>query len=63
MHEVAARESFETFVRAHWSALMSIGVAVSGSRAEAEDLIQTVRSQAARVWRRCVPMSRFVNRR
>jgi RNA polymerase sigma-70 factor (sigma-E family) len=55
VHEVAARESFETFVRAHWSALMSIGVAISGSRAEAEDLVQTALTNAYPKWRRIRP--------
>lgn len=46
------RRDFEAFVREHWSALMSIGVAVCGSRAEAEDLVQTALTSAYPKWRR-----------
>jgi RNA polymerase sigma-70 factor (sigma-E family) len=46
------RGDFEAFVRQHWSALMSIGMAVSGSRAEAEDLVQTALAGAYPRWRR-----------
>jgi RNA polymerase sigma-70 factor (sigma-E family) len=46
------RRDFEAFVRQHWSALMSIGLAVSGSRAEAEDLVQTALAGAYPRWRR-----------
>jgi hypothetical protein len=55
VHESAARESFEAFVRAHWSALMSIGVAVSGSRVEAEDLVQSALTNTYPKWRRIRP--------
>jgi RNA polymerase sigma-70 factor (sigma-E family) len=46
------RRDFEAFVREHWGALMSIGMAVSGSRAEAEDLVQTALTAAYPKWRR-----------
>lgn len=52
MLEQQARHDFEQFVRTHWSVLMSIGVAVSGSRAEAEDLVQTALAGAFPRWRR-----------
>ena len=52
MDEVALRRDFEDFAREHWSTLMSIGVAVSGSRAEAEDLVQTALTNAFVRWRR-----------
>ena len=38
MNDAAVRADFEPFAREHWATLMSIGVAVCGSRAEAEDL-------------------------
>jgi RNA polymerase sigma-70 factor (sigma-E family) len=50
--EHAARQDFEAFVREHWSALMSIGVAISGSRTDAEDLVQTALANAYPRWRR-----------
>lgn len=49
------RADFETFVRRHWAALMSIAMAVSQSRAEAEDLVQTVLTSAYPRWRRIRP--------
>lgn len=52
MSEPAARADFEEFVREHWSALMTIGVAISGSRAEAEDLVQTALANTYPRWRR-----------
>lgn len=52
MNDLAARQDFEAFVREHWSALMSIGVAISGSRTEAEDLVQTALANAYPRWRR-----------
>lgn len=48
----ATRSDFEDFVREHWSALMSIAAAVSGSRAEAEDLVQTALTSAYPKWRK-----------
>jgi RNA polymerase sigma-70 factor (sigma-E family) len=51
-NDLAARQDFEAFVREHWSALMTIGVAVSGSRTEAEDLVQTALANAYPRWRR-----------
>lgn len=50
--EAALRRDFEAFVREHWSALMAIGVAVTGSRTEAEDLVQTALTGAYPRWRR-----------
>jgi RNA polymerase sigma-70 factor (sigma-E family) len=52
MQDAAARAEFEAFVRRHWSALMAIAVAVSGSRGEAEDLVQTALTGAWPRWRR-----------
>jgi RNA polymerase sigma-70 factor (sigma-E family) len=52
MSDAAVRHDFEQFVREHWSTLMSIGVAVSGSRAEAEDLVQTALANTYPRWRR-----------
>jgi RNA polymerase sigma-70 factor (sigma-E family) len=52
VREQQARHDFEVFVREHWSVLMSIAVAVSGSRAEAEDLVQTALAGAFPRWRR-----------
>jgi RNA polymerase sigma-70 factor (sigma-E family) len=46
------RRDFEAFVREHWGALMSIGMAVAGSRTEAEDLVQTALASAYPKWRR-----------
>jgi RNA polymerase sigma-70 factor (sigma-E family) len=50
--ENGVRRDFESFVREHWSALMSIGMAVAGSRPEAEDLVQTALTSAYPKWRR-----------
>jgi RNA polymerase sigma-70 factor (sigma-E family) len=44
------RPEFGDFVREHWSALMSIAVAVSGSRQEAEDLVQTALTSVYPRW-------------
>ncbi|HEV7204801.1 MAG TPA: SigE family RNA polymerase sigma factor [Jatrophihabitans sp.] len=52
MDDAAVRSDFEDFAREYWSTLMSIGVAVSGSRAEAEDLVQTALANAYVRWRR-----------
>ena len=46
---------FDGFVRDNWSTLMSIGVAVSGSKVEAEDLVQTALIGAYRKWSRIRP--------
>lgn len=48
----AVRADFESFAREHWSTLMSIALAVSGSRVEAEDLVQTALTSAFTRWRR-----------
>lgn len=55
MDEAAAQRDFEAFVREHWATLMSIAVAVSGSRTEAEDLVQTALTAAYARWRRIRP--------
>ncbi|MDT4905864.1 MAG: hypothetical protein QOF92_1881 [Pseudonocardiales bacterium] len=52
MDDSAVRSDFEAFTRQHWATLMSIGAAVSGSRAEAEDLVQTALTNAYVHWRR-----------
>ncbi len=52
MDDTAARADFEGFVRDQWSTLMSIAMAVSGGRAEAEDLVQTALAGAWPRWRR-----------
>lgn len=52
MDDAAVRSDFESFAREHWATLMSIGVAVSSSRAEAEDLVQTALANAFVHWRR-----------
>jgi RNA polymerase sigma-70 factor (sigma-E family) len=46
------RADFESFVRENWAALMSIAMAISQSRAEAEDLVQTALTNAYSRWRR-----------
>jgi RNA polymerase sigma-70 factor (sigma-E family) len=46
------QQEFARFVRSHWSQLMTIAVAVSGSRDEAEDLVQTALTGAYARWRR-----------
>lgn len=50
MTDAARQAEFTTFVRTHWSQLMSIAVAVSGSRHEAEDLVQTVLANTYARW-------------
>lgn len=52
MNDAAVRADFDAFARENWATLMSIGVAVSGSRAEAEDLVQTALTNAFVRWRR-----------
>jgi len=47
---VGQQEEFAAFVRANWSQLMSIAVAVSGSRHEAEDLVQTALTSTYARW-------------
>ena len=41
---------FTRFVEDHWSALIAIGIAVSGSRQEAEDLVQNALAGAYPRW-------------
>lgn len=50
MDDAALRRDFEDFAREHWATLMSIAVAVSGSRPEAEDLVQTALTNAFLRW-------------
>ena len=52
MNDAALRSDFEAFARENWSTLMSIGLAVSDSKAEAEDLVQTALTNAFVRWRR-----------
>jgi Sigma-70 region 2 len=49
------QQEFARFVRSHWSQLMTIAVAVSGSRDEAEDLVQTTLTSACARWQRIRP--------
>ena len=48
-------EEFSKFVRIHWSSLMTIAVAVSGSRADAEDLVQNALTSAYPRWQQIAP--------
>jgi RNA polymerase sigma-70 factor (sigma-E family) len=52
VNDATVRRDFEEFARENWSTLMSIGLAVAGSRAEAEDLVQTALTNAYARWRR-----------
>lgn len=52
MNDSAVRADFEAFAREHWARLMSIAAAVSASRPEAEDLLQTALTNAFVRWRR-----------
>lgn len=52
MNDAAVRADFEAFAREHWSTLMSIAVAIAGSRVEAEDLLQTALTNAFVRWHR-----------
>ena len=55
MDDAARRERFAEFVHANFSSLMTIAVAVSGSRVEAEDLVQTALTNAYPRWQRIRP--------
>lgn len=44
------RDRFTAFVDQHWSGLVAIGIAVSGSRHEAEDLVQSALTNAFPRW-------------
>lgn len=55
MADTARREQFADFVHANFSSLMTIAVAVSGSRVEAEDLVQTALTNAYPRWHRIRP--------
>lgn len=50
MTDPGQQREFADFVRTHWSQLMSIAVAVSGSRHEAEDLVQTALTNTYARW-------------
>jgi RNA polymerase sigma-70 factor (sigma-E family) len=50
MTNAARHAEFTSFVRTHWSQLMTIAVAVSGSRHEAEDLVQTALANCYGRW-------------
>jgi RNA polymerase sigma-70 factor (sigma-E family) len=53
--DTARREEFADFVHANFSSLMTIAVAVSGSRVEAEDLVQTALTNAYPRWHKIRP--------
>lgn len=55
MSDTAGREEFADFVRVNWTSLMRIGIAVSGSRVEAEDLVQGALTAAYPRWHRIRP--------
>ena len=55
MADTARREEFADFVHANFSSLMTIAVAVSGSRVEAEDLVQTALTNAYPRWHKIRP--------
>jgi len=48
-------EEFSEFIRVHWSSLMTIAVAVSGSRSDAEDFVQNALTSAYPRWHRIAP--------
>jgi RNA polymerase sigma-70 factor (sigma-E family) len=50
VHEANGQTEFTVFVRRHWAQLMTIGVAVSGNRADAEDLVQAALAGVYRNW-------------
>lgn len=50
MTDAARQAEFTSFVRMHWTQLMTIAVAVSGSRHEAEDLVQTALANSYARW-------------
>ncbi len=50
MSDTDQQHEFADFVRMHWSQLMSVAVAVSGSRHEAEDLVQTALTNTYARW-------------
>jgi RNA polymerase sigma-70 factor (sigma-E family) len=52
MTDAERQAEFTDFVRTHWSQLMTIAVAVSGSRHEAEDLVQTALVNTYGRWRK-----------
>ena len=50
MTDADQQREFTDFVRMHWSQLMTVAVAVSGSRNEAEDLVQTALTNTYARW-------------
>lgn len=50
MTDAERQAEFTSFVRTHWSQLVTIAVAVSGSRHEAEDLVQTALTNTYGRW-------------
>jgi RNA polymerase sigma-70 factor (sigma-E family) len=50
MTDAERQAEFTSFVRMHWTQLMTIAVAVSGSRHEAEDLVQTALTNTYGRW-------------
>ncbi|HZE47940.1 MAG TPA: SigE family RNA polymerase sigma factor [Jatrophihabitantaceae bacterium] len=50
MTEAERQAEFTSFVQTHWTQLMTIAVAVSGSRHEAEDLVQTALTNTYGRW-------------
>jgi RNA polymerase sigma-70 factor (sigma-E family) len=50
MTDADRQAEFTSFVRTHWTQLMTIAVAVSGSRHEAEDLVQTALANTYARW-------------
>jgi len=50
MTDAERQAEFTSFVRTHWSQLMTIAVAVSGSRLDAEDLVQTALANTYGRW-------------
>ena len=55
MSDPATHDDFAEFVRVNWTALMRMGIAVSGSRAEAEDLVQGALTAAYPRWNKIRP--------
>lgn len=49
------QQRFAEFVHTHWAQLMRVAVAVSGSRVDAEDLVQSVLTRAYPRWDKIDP--------
>jgi RNA polymerase sigma-70 factor (sigma-E family) len=52
MADAGGRDEFASIVRTYWPQLMGIAVAISGSRHEAEDLVQTALTNTYARWHR-----------